>query len=87
MPTCRVRYTFTTTSSRQHADPPGFCTGLAEEIREPDDAGQPGRLVSRYWLRAIAEDGQDIAERLNSGYFRISSLDLIGTLAWDTVEP
>lgn len=56
---------------------------LAEEEREPDVWGEPGRVLKRRWLRATDRHGQDYAEQLNSGSYRIyGQLEPIGPVLW-----
>ena len=69
MTTGRVvrRYHFALQSgSLSYADSRMYVEGEAEEQCEPDEWGEPGRVVSRRWLWIRDRNGQDVMRRLNT---------------------
>lgn len=53
---------------------------VAEEEREPDEWGEPGRLVRRRWISALDRYGQDHVDRL--GRFDGYGIEPIGPITW-----
>lgn len=39
--------------------------------REPDDWGEPGKLLRRRWLQATDQWGQNYTEQLRSGLYHL----------------
>ena len=84
---CRTRYSVLLDQSDLKGFNPGPCMADAEEMREPDAWGDPGRLVSRRWVKVLANDGRDyVAEVVRSRYRIRPGMELIGALAWDGFE-
>lgn len=83
MPTCRVRYRFNVDQSNLTGRNPGVLDALAEEERMPDEWGEPGVLLKRRWVSAVAGDGRDYASALNHGQHRPRGrLEPIGGVMW-----
>ena len=84
---CRVRYSIMLDQSDLKGFNPGPCLADAEEMREADAWGDPGLLVSRRWVRVVADDGRDYAPEVQRGRYRVRpGMGLVGALAWDGFE-
>ncbi len=83
MPLCHVRYRIYPHSQNLNIGGPGLLDVLAEEEREPDEWGEPGRILKRRWLRATDRWGQDHTDDLNSRRYRVySEPEPIGPVVW-----
>lgn len=83
MPTCRVRYRFRPDCGNLREWTPTV-DAVADEEREPDDFGNPGRVVRRKWVSITSGPyATDETPRFKTGYFKVpTNIEPIGGVAW-----